>query len=60
MKNCICEGWKDVIGFWKPSNPFNSSKSSIPMYFGKEIFYCPWCGYKLIEDENIEDLYKGF
>ncbi len=51
MKNCKCEYWERTIGTWdNNSSTFNSSTSSTPTYFGREIIYCPWCGNSLESD----------
>ncbi len=48
MKDCDCTAWKWIIGKWETSSDvYNSSKIDTPMYFGKEIYYCPWCGERL-------------
>ena len=53
---CNCEKWKNIIGdtFSKNTNPFSSSEVSVPMYFGRRIDYCPWCGQYLISDDAIK------
>ena len=56
MRNCICEDWKLVIGTWNTNiDPLDSSKSINPRYFGKAIYYCPWCGKRLIEEDFNND-----
>jgi len=50
---CNCEDWEYTMPHWeKEINPFNSSATNIPMYFGKPIYYCPWCGKKLEEKQK--------
>lgn len=52
MKYCDCTAWKWIIGKWETSSDiYNSSKVDTPMYFGKEIYYCPWCG-ELLKKEG--------
>lgn len=46
---CNCEKWKNIVGdtFSKNTNLFSSIGASVPMYFGRRIDYCPWCGCHL-------------
>ena len=44
---CDCETWHKTFNYWKYLDPFDSSQTSIPMYHGKKISYCPYCGKKL-------------
>lgn len=48
-KKCTCKKWQDIVGdeFSKNIDPFSSRGFSIPMYFGKIIDFCPWCGCRL-------------
>lgn len=48
-KECTCKKWHDIVGdeFSKNTNPYSSEGSSVPMYFGRVIDFCPWCGCHL-------------
>lgn len=58
---CDCEKWKNIVGdtFSKNTNPFSSSEVSVPMYFGRRIDYCPWCGQYLISGDESDDFEIG-
>ncbi len=55
MKNCNCDKWKKYIGKWEyfDGPNYDSSKSPVPMYFGVQIDFCPWCGNRLITDKGV-------
>ena len=54
MKKCQCDKWiKNVGGYFQnPGPPFFSNRANIPLYFGVEIEFCPWCGQKLVKEED--------
>jgi len=52
---CICEDWKENIP--KINGPLSFMAASRPymlegMDLGKEFVYCPWCGFKLLNDNE--------
>ena len=57
---CNCEKWKNIVGdtFSKNTDPFSSIGASVPMYFGRRIDYCPWCGRYLISDDGSSDKHE--
>lgn len=63
MKKCACDKWGKYIkdNFYRSSAssaPWTSSGNRLPMYFGVEIDFCPWCGRRLstiIHNDSIPD-----
>jgi len=55
MKECDCVSWTIKV---KPEleailSDWDSSHSSMPMYFGIKIDFCPFCG-KLLQETDSE------
>ena len=51
MRNrCKCEMWQSTVG-----NHFDGDRgieANVPMYFGRIIYHCPWCGRLLSKEEE--------
>jgi len=55
---CICEDWKENIP--KINSPLSFIAASRPQMLegldlGKEFVYCPWCGFKLLNEDVPPD-----
>lgn len=50
MKECKCDMWQTKIApsFNKTISPWDSSRPTVPMYFGIKIDFCPFCGKELL------------
>ena len=58
MKKCKCAKWKQHVGdhFEKlAANPMPGNPD-IPMYFGVEIDFCPWCGSALQPTDSADGM----